>query len=314
MKKIVVIGNGKMAVDCLKIMSATPDHIVSLAVTEPRELSPGSGLPAQCRKLGISCLETARLNTPDVVGQVSAIGPDIILNINSFRIIKPALLEIPKDGLVNFHNGPLPRYGGVNVCSWAIINGETLHGVTWHYLDEGIDTGAIIAQRDVEIARDETALSLIMKCINAGTALFRDVFPRLVDGQITARPQDRSKATYYSLRDIPNGGRVDYEWPYDRFDRFIRGLSFHPMPNTFVHPKSACHAKDFFIQRIEKLEGAPVGGECGTVVAVEPDRIAVQIRDSIVGLTEVLDDDRNDVTVAEFAERYRITVGTLLGR
>src|SRR5436305_686999 len=111
MKKIVVIGNGKMAVDCLKIMTATAGQELSLVLTEPRELNPSNGVAVHCRKQGLPHLETAKLNTPEVVDRLSVLAPDIIFNINSFKIIKPALLSIPTNGVINFHNGPLPRYG-----------------------------------------------------------------------------------------------------------------------------------------------------------------------------------------------------------
>src|SRR6476659_9154377 len=124
MKKLVLIGSGKMAVDCLKIMTETPHDVLSIAITEPRAVSAGNPLPLYCREQGVPCLETEWINSSGVVDRLSTIGPDIMFNI-----------------------GPLPRYGGVNAYSWAIINGEKHHGVTWHYLDQGIDTGDIIAQR-----------------------------------------------------------------------------------------------------------------------------------------------------------------------
>jgi methionyl-tRNA formyltransferase len=313
MKQLVLIGGGQMAVDCLRILTEMPHEVVSLAITEPSAISPGNALPLYCRKQGIPCLETERINSSDVIDRLSTIGPDIIFNINSFQIVRPRLLSVPKEGIVNFHNGPLPRYGGVNVCSWAIINGEKHHGVTWHYLDEGIDTGDIIAQRFFEIAPDETAITLIIKCINIGTALFREVLPRLIDGSVTVQRQDRSKATYYSLRDIPNGGSVDYGWPYVQLDRFIRGLCFHPAANTFVHPRSTYCSRKFFIQQIARLEARSLPGDCGKVIYAGPGHIAVQTTDSTIAITDVLDENENDISMNDFVERYEIKVGRYLG-
>jgi methionyl-tRNA formyltransferase len=313
MKKLVLIGSGKMAVDCLKIMTETPHDVLSIAITEPRAVSAGNPLPLYCREQGVPCLETEWINSSGVVDRLSTIGPDIMFNINSFQIIRPRLLSVPREGIINFHNGPLPRYGGVNACSWAIINGEKHHGVTWHYLDQGIDTGDIIAQRLFEIAQDETAITLIIKCINIGTAMFREVLPRLIDGSVTAQRQDRSKATYYSLKDIPNGGSVDYGWPYVQLDRFIRGLSFHPAANTFVYPKSTYRSREFFIQRIARLEARSLPGACGRVIYTGPDHIAVQIKDSTIAITDVLDENEDDISMNDFVECYDIKVGGHLG-
>jgi methionyl-tRNA formyltransferase len=312
MKRIVVIGNGKMAVDCLKIMKTARDTEISLVITEADGTTWGNVVINHCEKNDIRCMETPSLNADDVVAALSEIGPDVIFSINSYRIIKRRILSTPKEGIINFHNGPLPRYGGVNVCSWAIINGETQHGVTWHYLDEGIDTGDIIAQRQVDIAEDETAISLIMKCINAGIATFRDVLPRVIEGSAPRQKQDLSKATYFSRKDVPNGGSISFEWSYPVFDRFIRGLSFHPMPNSFVHPRSTFEAREFRVERIERVAATPAG-DCGKVSDIGRDRITVQIADALVAITDVLDDAKKSLAISDFVESYGIKVGTYLG-
>jgi methionyl-tRNA formyltransferase len=312
MKRTVVIGNGKMAVDCLKIMKTAPETEISLAITEPGGTAGRNVVINHCEKNGIPCVEAATLNADDVVAALSEIGPDIIFSINSYRIIKRRILSIPKEGVINFHNGPLPRYGGVNVCSWAIINGETQHGVTWHYLDEGIDTGDIIAQQRVEITQDETAISLIMKCINAGIACFREVLPRVIEGGAPRQEQDPSKATYFSRKDVPNGGSVSFAWSYPVLDRFIRGLSFHPMPNNFVYPRSTYDAREFLVERVERVAATPAG-DFGKVVDVGRDRITVQIADSLVAITSVLDDAKSSLAMSDFIESYGIKVGRYLG-
>jgi methionyl-tRNA formyltransferase len=312
MKRIVVIGNGKMAVDCLKIMKAARDAEISMVITEADGTAWGNAVIKHCEKNGIPCMETPNLNADDVVAALSGIGPDVVFSINSYRIIKRRILSIPKEGIINFHNGPLPRYGGVNVCSWAIINGETQHGVTWHYLDEGIDTGDIIDQRRIGIAQDETAISLIMKCISAGVASFREVLPRVLDGSAPRQKQDPSKATYFSRKDIPNGGSINFAWSYPVFDRFIRGLSFHPMPNSFVYPRSTFDAREFLVERIERVAATPAG-DCGKVVSAGRDRITVQIADSLVAITDVLDDARKSLAMSDFVESYGIRVGAYLG-
>ena len=301
-----------MAVDCLKIVRMARDTEISLVITEANGTAWGNVVINHCKKNDIRCIETPSLNADNVVTALSEIGPDVIFSINSYRIIKRRILSIPKEGIINFHNGPLPRYGGVNVCSWAIINGETQHGVTWHYLDESIDTGDIIVQRRVDIAADETAISLIMKCVNAGIESFKEVLPRVIEGGVPRQKQDLSKATYFSRKDIPNDGSISFQWPYLVFDRFIRGLSFHPMPNSFVYPRSTFAAREFLVERIEKVATTPAG-DCGKVVDIGRDRITVQIADSLVAITDVLDDAEKSLVMSDFVESYGIKIGAYLG-
>jgi len=311
-KRVAVIGNGKMAVDCIKILKSTPGLELTFVLTEPKAVTPSNSLPAYCSRENIPFVETDKINAPEMVAALRERRPDVILNINSFKIIRPAILAIPPEGVINFHNGPLPRYGGVNVCSWAIINGESQHGVTWHYVDEGIDTGAIVAQRCFDLAPAETAVSLIMKCISTGTALFREWLPRLADGTLTGQVQDASQASYFSLKDIPNGGWISFEWTYPEFDRYMRGLSFHPIANTFVYAKTSYRGRPFYVQGFEQLTESPPS-KPGTVVAVAPEQIVVAIKDATVALKELLDDEKNAIAADELALRYGIAAGAKLG-
>jgi methionyl-tRNA formyltransferase len=307
-KRLAVIGNGKMAVDCLKIIKNTAGLEVALVVTEPRTISPGNTVQAYATKENLAFIESEKINAPAVVEALQAAAPDVILNINSFQIIRPAILDIPREGVINFHNGPLPKYGGVNVCSWAIINGETRHGVSWHYVDQGIDTGSIVAQRMFDLSPAETAVSLIMKCISEGTALFRDWLPRLVDGGLVGQKQDASKATYFSRKDLPNGGMLNFAWGFAEFDRFVRGLSFHPIPNTFLHAGARFGGRRLFVQSVQRLDPGTGAAE-GTVVGIRPEYVAVQIGDGTVGLSDILDDNKDPIAVDEFVRNYGVAVG-----
>jgi methionyl-tRNA formyltransferase len=311
-KRLAVIGNGKMAVDCLKIMKSTPGVEVALVVTEPRTISPGNTVQAYATRENLAFVESEKIHSPGVVEALQAAAPDVILNINSFQIIRPVILAIPRQGVINFHNGPLPKYGGVNVCSWAIINGETRHGVSWHYVDQGIDTGAIVAQRLFDLSPAETAVSLIMKCIAEGTALFREWLPRLVEGDVIGQKQDPSNATYFSRKDLPNGGMLDFAWDFAQFDRFVRGLSFHPIANTFLHAGARLDGRRCFVQSVQRLD-ATTGTAEGTVIGIHPDHIAVQIKDGTVGLSDILDEEKNPIALDEFVRSYRVTVGAKFG-
>ena len=99
------------------------------------------------------------------------------------------MLSIPKLGCINFHPGPLPSYGGSNGWVWAIINGETEYGVTFHYMEEKIDTGHIVAIENFNIEANETGLSLLMKCYDRGAALFKKKLKSILDGTAVSVPQ-----------------------------------------------------------------------------------------------------------------------------
>ena len=91
-----------------------------------------------------------------VIAPGGAVGADAdwFLSIANTDVIPDAVLACGKRGAVNFHDGPLPRYAGLNAPVWAILNGEASHGITWHVIEGGIDEGRIVARRVFDIAPD----------------------------------------------------------------------------------------------------------------------------------------------------------------
>src|SRR5690606_35223216 len=123
---------------------------------------------------------------------------------------------------LNFHNGPLPAYCGVKVPSWAFSIGERSHGVTWHYVSGSIDAGDVVARASFELAEDETAISLTFRCIEAGLKLLPALLDQYVAGELEALPQ-QGEARYYSFRDSPNQGYLDFTLGFDRLSALVRG-------------------------------------------------------------------------------------------
>ena len=310
MKRAIVIGNGKMALDCLKILIKKTME-VPLVIYAPTE--DNSRLARFCERQRIQTLPIQDPGEREVVERVQRAEPGIIFNINSFSILREPLLSLPPEGIINFHNGPLPRYRGVNIPSWAIINGESVHGVTWHFVEAAIDAGDIVAQRMFPLEGAETALDLTFKCILEGTDLFQEVVGSVISGVVPRRSQGHG-SSYYSRHDVPRGGRVFFDAPYVEIERLVRGLDFRPYPNPFAYPKTACGGRDFVVARIEKRSNGAPHVPPGTVLSVEGPGITVAGQDATIEITEVLDDQLEDISYATLVSRYGIVVGSMLGK
>ena len=141
--------------------------------------------------------------------------PDFIFSINNFQILRPSLLKLPRDGAINFHNGPIPEYRGVNAPSWAIWNGEQAHGVSWHYMEPEVDRGDLAAAEEFPLSGDETALALTLRCIKVGVSLFETELDNILNGQ-KLTGAGRGKSRYYSRKQLPS--RVSMLIPGLRFD------------------------------------------------------------------------------------------------
>ena len=285
MKNVAVIGNGRMAIECVRILHESPDAHVALVISElvaprPAIRSPHSAGPNR------SPVSIPPPCTRGDLQRIRAAAPTLIFSINSFRVIREPLLSLPPQGILNFHNGPLPRYRGMNACSWAIFNGETQHGVTWHFMTAEVDAGDIVAQRLFPIRPAETAATLIRRCLSEGLSLFRDVAPSVLRGS-AARVQDVAAATRYLARDVPNGGWVSFRWDYV-LRPLSRLLRLHPLPDPFARPMAMAGGRRFCLEHAVKLSDAG-DDDAGSVLSVGSDGIDVQLADAVIRITRVLD-------------------------
>lgn len=254
-KRVAVVGDGKMARDAAGLVLATPGLDLALCIFHDADPWSLRQFPRLLTPLGIPFLACRKVHDTEPRAALLRASPALILSVNNFSIFPPDMLGIPHSGVVNFHNGPLPDYRGLNVPSWVIFNRETRHGVTWHFVDESIDTGPIVAQAMINVDPRETAISLNFRCIQAGLDLLPDILEQYRDGELPMRPQDREQGRYYSRREIPNRGIIDPTWPLETLDAFLRALDFHPFPNTFARP------------RLQLADGSWVSAERGTVCA-----------------------------------------------
>jgi len=309
--RIVVIGNGGFAVRCLKMLRAAPRIEVPLAVADPKAQVLHGVLESYCASVSLPLVHVERINAPEVVEAVRAVGPDYLLNAYSMQLIGPELLSLPRHGAINFHNGPLPRYRGLNVYSWAIVNGEREHGITWHLMNEDIDAGAILVQRMFPIEPVDTPTSLTRKGFDAGADALADLISAIQAGSVQAVEQDHRAASYYSGKDVPNGSYLDFSWSWERLERFARGLDFRPLPNPVARPTVIHNGRAFHPQRIRKIdEGRTLPP--GTVRRVTDEAIEVQAGDAVVGLVELLDPELRPVEPRALADALGLESGALL--
>jgi len=218
-----IIGEGSMPVECAKIL-------VQNGFTIGMACSPTDDLQKWSNAQGIRF--TSVFN--EFSGYVIESGCDFLFSIANYRILPPQLLAVPRKFAINFHDGPLPKYAGVFATSWAIYNGEKLHGVTWHVMKDGIDTGEILIQKTVEVGPGETSESLNRKCWFAGLRCFRTLVQQLRDGTYCLIPQDMSKRTVYSFADWP---------PVEARESLARVMTFGPAGQRLLDRAARLKAK-----------------------------------------------------------------------
>ncbi|MDR1057670.1 MAG: amino acid adenylation domain-containing protein, partial [Coxiellaceae bacterium] len=151
-----------------------------------------------------------------------------LFSIINHYLIPRSFLENKKLLLaLNYHDGPLPKYAGINSTTWAIINNEKQHGITLHKIEASPDTGDIAMQAIIPIEQDETAISLNLKCSQQLLSLFKDTIYKIEKGRLKFVKQNLAQRTYYGLNYIPeNYGIINGIKDAAVLYRLIRGLNF----------------------------------------------------------------------------------------
>ncbi len=138
------------------------------------------------------------VNGVEVRNKLKEIGPDIIFVCTLNQILKKEIIAIPKYGCINIHAGLLPKYRGPASNFWVLYNKEEETGVTFHYIDQGIDTGDILAQRRLKISPEDTEESLDKRLSQAGSEIILDVLEAIENNTMQPRPQKKTEGCYFS--------------------------------------------------------------------------------------------------------------------
>ena len=202
--RIVFMGSPEFAVDSLKALVEASQHEVVAVITQP-DRPKGRGQKvlmtavkeyALTKKLPV--LQPAKIRTQEFVEELKALKPELIVVVAFGQFLPKDILQMPKYGCINVHASLLPKYRGAAPIHYAIMNGEKESGVTIMMMDEGMDTGAMLAKSVTAISDDMTMGVLHDQLKIAGAKLLLDVVEGLEKGTIKPVPQNNEEATYAS--------------------------------------------------------------------------------------------------------------------
>jgi methionyl-tRNA formyltransferase len=231
--RVVFFGSSDFSIPIL--ISLIREYSVVTVITKP-DKQKGRG-----KKLQISPVKEAALTHDIAVYQPARLSADTLLPIleklkadvfvvAAYGKILPAwLLELPKFGCINVHASLLPRYRGASPIQAVILAGEKKTGVTIMLMDEGLDTGHILAQKEISVSSDETYGSLSAKLSKLGADFMLETLTKFICGKITPIPQENQDATYCGLIH-KNDGRLDFNLTAEELERSIR--AYQPWPGS----------------------------------------------------------------------------------
>jgi len=176
------------------------------------------------------------VNEKKVIENLINMQPDYIIVVGLSQLVKKEILTIPTKGCIGAHPSLLPKGRGRASIPWTIINGEKESGMSVFFLEEGADSGDLIAQERFLLDERETAASLYEKSIIALYKIFGEIAPDIKAGLIAGTSQDHTKATFTSRR-VPVDGYIDWQqMNTEQINCLIRGTSF-PYPGAYTYFK-----------------------------------------------------------------------------
>ena len=237
---------------------------------------------------------------------------DYLLSITNLRILPAWLLQKSRLGAINFHDGPLPRHAGLNAPVWALINGETSYGVTWHEIAAGIDQGRILVQREFPVTDAESSLGLNAQCYQAGLESFAELVAQLEQGSLKPRDQDQSQRTYHGLADRPAAAAtLDWSRPAAELARLTRALDFGRYPNPVMLPKVNLGGSLLLAREARVLAPRP-GARPGEILGLDATSLTVACGDGALEIVRLTDATGADADVRAVLGAQGLRQGSML--
>lgn len=237
---------------------------------------------------------------------------DYLFSIAYPFIVPKHILALPLKGAINYHDAPLPRYAGSHATLWALFNGETQHGITWHEMTEKVDTGNILQQTIIPITPTETSQTLNVKCYDAAIQAFSTLIGDLATEQITPVAQDLSKRSFFRNRQRPRAiCALQWDRPTSDIVALIRALDFGESPNLIGLPRLVV-GDDALIVRELLVHAHHVDVPPGTITHLTADELVVATTDGQVVIRQVTTIEGQPLSLHDMAEQYALHEGDRL--
>jgi len=234
--RIVFLGTPGSAVPALEALLHA-GHIVPLVISQPDRPAGRSSrpLPPSVKEAalaeGLAVAQPLKVRTDEFLSTVASARPDVVVVVAYGRILPAQVLRSAHHGAVNVHFSLLPRYRGAAPVPWALARGEETTGVTTMAMNERLDEGDILLQREVRIEPGEHCPELVGRLASIGASLLVETLSKLESQSLHPRPQDPAVATY-APRLTPEDGIADLDLTAREVEGRVRG--FDPWPGVWV--------------------------------------------------------------------------------
>lgn len=258
--------------------------------------------PVKVRALenGIPVYQPATLRAPGAAQELAALAPDLVVVV-AYGLLLPAdVLAVPTFGCINLHVSLLPKYRGAAPIQWAVINGDTETGVTVMQMDEGLDSGPILAQQAIEIGPNATSGEMFELSGAIGARLLADTVAAIARGEVSPVPQTGEPTLAPMLK--KDMAQIDFARPAHELHNLVRGCN--PWPLAWFD------AADKRVKVEKTALSSLAGGTPGEVLSTTP--LTVACGQGALELLQVVPQGARAMTGAEWAAGRRFKAGELI--
>lgn len=304
------MGTPDFAAEALKAIHSTGEEITGV-ITQPDKprgrgytLTPPP-VKVTATELGLSVYQPEKVRGEEFEKLLSELDPELILVVAYGKILPENVLSYPKYGCINAHASLLPKYRGAAPIQRAIMNGETVTGVTAMYMNKGLDTGDMILKKYVDISEEDNFETVHDKLAAAGAEALCSVIDEIKNGTITRTPQPEGET--YAAKIENSDCEIDFSLSARNIHNIIRGLS--PIPLSFTHTPDGKLLKlvSSQIASEETTDSAP-----GTVVAFENGKIRVACGSGEIYITGAQPEGKKRMSSLDLINGRRILIGDIL--
>jgi methionyl-tRNA formyltransferase len=253
--RIVFMGTPQFAVGVLEKLLIEGKNVVGVITAPDRPSGRGQKVRRSPVKefaltKGITVLQPANLKDTTFLHELETLQANLQIVV-AFRMLPKVVWSMPEYGTFNLHASLLPQYRGAAPINWAIINSEEKTGVTTFFIDEKIDTGAIILSEEIEINKTETAGSLHDKLMVLGSELVIKTVEKITKGTVVTTKQPESLALKEAPKLTSDNTRINWDASAATIEAFIRGLSPYPVAWSVLSDNNTDHKVKIFAAKAE---------------------------------------------------------------
>jgi len=310
--KLVFCGTPRFAVPTLEALIGA-GHEIALVVSQPeRPVGRTQQLTAPPVKetalaAGLDVTQPEKIkNNVEFRERLEAIAPDAIVVVAYGRIIPPWMLALPRLGCINLHASLLPKYRGAAPIQWAVAMGETVTGNTTMLLEEGLDTGPILLQREIPISTEQTAADLFNVLAKDGAPLVVETLAGLNAGTIKPKLQDHTRATLAPILDREDG-RMDFA-ARTATELWNRWRGFQPWPGAYT----TLEGKKLIAHQM-RVVAKTAESEAGTVDLRDHRLQVACAQDTWIEITELQLEGKKRMAASDFLRGAGLRSGIRLG-